>query len=99
MIDGAILRAGLKVLAHALNRIAAEPQSWQKMTERAHLELALKAGDRALVNALGGDHLAEAAAHMLLALQCREFEREHREAIRAPRPKLGSRLIARYGAG
>jgi hypothetical protein len=25
MIDGSILRAGLKVLAHALNRIAAEP--------------------------------------------------------------------------
>jgi len=54
------------------------------MSERQHLEVALKAGDRALVNAHGGDHLAEAAAHMLLALQCCERERESREAARVP---------------
>lgn len=45
------------------------------------------AADKAQVNALGGDHLAEAAAHLLLALERRELER------------LGEgKVIARYGA-
>jgi len=42
------------------------------MNSREHLELGLKAADKALVNALGDDHLATAAAHLLLALERRE---------------------------
>jgi hypothetical protein len=39
---------------------------------RKYLALALQAGARALTGAAGGDHAAEAAAHLLFALELRE---------------------------
>jgi hypothetical protein len=86
----AISEAGLRVLAHT-------PRRWHQMTAREHLERALKAADKALVNAHGGDHLAEAAAHLLLALERREHERQGRgepEDDRALRRLGGARFNA-----
>jgi hypothetical protein len=46
--------------------LAHMPRRWREMTTREHLELALKAADKALVSANGGDHLAEAATSLAL---------------------------------
>ncbi len=39
---------------------------------RDHLAAALTAADKAATNAMGGDHLSEACAHLLFALELRE---------------------------
>jgi len=85
-LDARDLRRGLRVLSHALNRVG----DWRRRSSREHLELGLKAADKALVNAHGGDHLAEAAAHLLLALE----QREQRAANHQP-PRSTSKDEAR----
>jgi len=93
-MDAHDLRRALRLVAHELN---GAPHDWQSISSREHLELALKAADKALVNAHGGDHLAEAAARLLQAIQRREYERQWFATHNALSPKVGGRLIARYG--
>jgi hypothetical protein len=54
---------------------ASAPTDWRRLDSREHLTLALTAADKALTGAHGGDHLAEACAHLLFALEVRERDR------------------------
>jgi hypothetical protein len=85
MIENAsILRAALKCVAHVLAEVADAPRDWRELSVRQHLQLALESIDKEIVGAAGGDHLSIAAARLLYALQCREFQRERRDAARVP---------------
>lgn len=68
-MDARDLRRALRLVAHELNRA---PSDWLTTPARDHLALALTAADKALAGAQGGDHLAEAAARLLFALERRE---------------------------
>ncbi len=84
-MDGRDVRSALRLTAHALNSIA----GWRQLTPRQHMEIALEEIDKEMVGALGSDHLADAAARLLLALELRERERQPAEAS----PKLHGKLI------
>jgi len=75
MIDATDLRLALRAVAPVLDRIADDPRDWRQMTPRDHLALGVECADKELTGALGGDHLAEAAARLLMALQRREHDK------------------------
>jgi hypothetical protein len=81
-IDARDLRLALRCVAHVLDGVVGG-RDWRDLSVRDHLALALQAGDRALTNAHGGDHLAEAAARLLLALEGRERAQMSAEELRA----------------
>lgn len=74
-IEAKDLRLALKALAPVLDRIASDPKDWRAMVPREHLARGVEAADKELTGAMGDDWLAVAAARLLLALQCREFQR------------------------
>lgn len=70
-MDASDIRRALRLVAHEMNHA---PSNWQRVSSREHLAFAVKAEDRALVGAAGGDHLTEAALALLFALELRERE-------------------------
>lgn len=90
-VDACDLRAGLKVVAHALNEIAGDPANWRQLAEASTL---LPSGRRRWIGRWSVDYLAEAPARLLLALE----RREHGRAMSDQPDQRRGPVIARYGA-
>ena len=69
------------MLAQTLNRLSGEPDDWRVLSPRRHMELGVQAVEHALANGYGGDHLAEGAARLLLALKRRQHLLWHQRPV------------------